>query len=106
MTEAMAEQDPAASGLAGDTAPPALPRDPLRLDGDPIRSELAVAALHGGPGNAMGDFFLSGRIPIGVAAPGVVEGGAEYVLSVLGQVLSHRKRQVVVVCVRHGFSPD
>ena len=67
---------------------------------NPIVAELDVGPLHGGPGNAMGRLFLPAFA--GMRGPGVVERLAINVLRMVGQMIAHRRRQIVIDSIRHG----
>ena len=62
---------------------------------------LDVGSLDGGPGSAVGDFFLPDVT--GVRREGVVEGGAIDVLRMGRKVVADRCRKIGIGAVRHLF---
>jgi hypothetical protein len=79
-------------------------KKPLKSDGalasKPAVVDLHVDALDGGPGDAMGRFFLA-RIA-GRGREGVIEGGTVDVLGVRRQMARVRARQIFVGLVGRG----
>jgi hypothetical protein len=55
-----------------------------------------VALLDGGPGHTVCNLLAAAGLASAVRVPGIVEGLAEDILGMLGQVVSHARGQVLI----------